>query len=144
MKTKKDRISYYDALRVFEIIAVIMSSRPLFWFLNHTSTDYWSNGIPRYRKDWCAYFSNDQRSASFKQVVSQSVRLFKKKICKNSLSVHLLDYSNPGPVILSRLQCQIHLGCFHWGTINYMIFLDFNRNLSVHTCNQLICKGIWP
>ena len=73
MKTKKERIFYYDVLRAFAIIAIIIVTKPLFWSFNHTHTNYRPDDISRHRRHWCAYFSNDQRSASFKQRLSESV-----------------------------------------------------------------------
>ena len=115
-----------------------LSSRPLFWSSNHTSRNNSSIDFPWYRRHWCAYFSNDQRSTAFKQIVSQSVRLFKKEICKNSLPVHILDYTDFRTAILSWIQFKIHLECLYRRAVSYMVFLDINWNLSVHPSLKLI------
>ena len=87
-------------------------------------------------------FFNEQRSTDFKQRVSESGKVLKEKICKNHLSVHILDHTDSGTAVLTWILSEIHLECLYRRAVNYMVFLNINQNLSIHSGLKLIHQRI--
>ena len=58
------------------------------------------------------------------------------------MKTNILDHTDSGTAVLTRILSEIHLECLYRRAVNYMVFLDINRNLSVHSCLKLIHQGL--
>jgi len=142
MKTKKERIFYYDMLRAFAIIAVIICHVD-FYFGNITTPvgilakmtfhDIGRIGVPIFLMISGALLLN----RDYTSLGDFIKRRFTRIVTPFIFWIILITLTN-----IHFHKSYAYMWNVFIGNPSIMVFLDFNRNLSCNTYHQHIHKGI--
>ena len=121
MKTKKERIFYYDVLRAFAIIAVIICHVDMFFGPLTSQTQVIAQ-------------------MTFHDIGRIGVPIF--LMISGALLLNR-DYPDFRPIIPLSIQFNTLMESIYWRTVNHMVFLDTDWDLSIHSSHKCIHPSLW-